>query len=181
MIIRNIMALWAAVLLLFASPGLAAGPPPHEALYHAFVESLGAEGLWINGNAERAETKDAGAYGYTPVEGAALLFRYDGNELVSCVMEIDEHTYAFGFLSELLACFILAVDDPSTAFDEAYALGTHLTDTLRETEFPTVWASRVDRGRVRLELRQYRLSESIAEDNSQKTILLVQLTAVFGL
>ena len=176
--IRNIIVMLIAGLLLLSSPGLAAESPPHEALFRVFIESIRTEGILTNGNAERAGSNDTGAYWYAPIKGAFLMFIYDGNELSSCVIEIDEYTYAFDHLSEILASFILAVDDQSTTFDEAKALGTHLTETLCETESPTMLTSQVDREHVRFKLSIFLLSESITEDDSHKTMQLVQLKTV---
>jgi len=176
---RNIIAVLVTGLLLSSSPGHAAEPSPHDALLHVFIESIKAEGILTNTNAKMAGLSDAGGYTCVPVKGAFLIYNYKGNELSSCIIEIEEHTYAFGHLSEILACFIFATDGQSTTFDEAQALGTHLIDTLSETDFPTMLISQVDREHVRLKLSKFFLSESIKEDDSQKTMWLVQLTASF--
>ena len=179
MIIRNIIVMLVVGLLLSPSLGLAAESPPHEALFHAFIESIQTEGIMTNGNAERAGSNDTGAYWYAPIKGAVLIFIYEGNELSSCIIEIDENTYAFNHLSEILACFIFAVDDQSTTSDEAQVVGTYLIDTLSETAFPITLASQIDREHVQLELSKFFLSESRKEDESHKTMWLVQLTASF--
>ena len=118
MIIRNIMVILVAGLLLSPSPGLAAESPPHEALFHVFIESMKAEGILTDRNAE-------------------------------------------------------------IAIDEARALETCLFETLSETEHPSGTTSQAIREHVRLKLSRFLLSESIKEDDSHKTRLLIQLTAFF--
>jgi len=176
---RNIIAALIAGLLLSSPPGLAAEPPPHEALFHVFIESVKTEGILTTDNVKMAGSSDTGAYTCVPIKGVFLIYIYEDNELSACVIEIDEHTYAFGHLSEILSCFIFAVDDQSTTFDEAQALGTHLLETLSKTEFPTMLTAQVDREHVRLMLSKFFLSESIKEDDSQKTMWLFQLAASF--
>ena len=183
MIIRNIIATLVAGLLLSPSPSLAAESPPHEALFHMFIESIKTEGILTNRNAEiaidEAGPSDTGAYRYVPIKGAFLIYKYDGSELSSCVIEIGENTYAFDHLSEILASFIFSVDDQSTTFIEAKAFGTHLIETLSETESPTMLTSHVDREHVRFKLSKFLLTESIEEDKPPKTMQLIQLTASF--
>jgi len=179
MIIRNIIATLVTGLLLSPSPSIAAESPPHEALFHVFIESIKTEGILTEIAIDKAGPSDTGAYGYVPIKGAVLVYKYDGSELSSCVIEIDENTYAFDHLSEILASFIFSVDDQSTTFIEAKVFGTHLIETLSETEFPTMLTSHVDREHVRFKLSKFLLTESIEEDKPPKTMQLIQLTASF--
>jgi len=183
MIMRNTIAMLIVGLLLSPLSGLAAEPPPHEALYHVFLESVKAQGILIHRNAGIAnngvEPSNTRRNIYVPIEGVVLIYNYADNELVKCVIEIDEHTYAFDHFPEILACFILSVDDLSTTYDEAQALETHLIETLSVPEFPATPTSHANRGYVQLKLSTFFLSESIKEDGSEKTMRLIQLTASF--